>query len=401
VVEAEAANPFQLPSRETPKMQQYSTFWGDLHVHSRWSECARGEYNPEGVDGATDVENYQLAREELEFDFLALTDHADHFTPDQWQQAQANAQAAHEDGRFVVIPGYEWTSSHEWGHRNVYFPSIPAPLFPHTASKTSSPPKLWAALEEYGGITIPHHTNRVDFPIDWSNGHPVREPLVEIYSRWGSCEQYRGPLSDYRGTFAGGSVQDGLARGHMLGFVGGGDVHAFGARPQTYRTPHNRTNRGMTAVLAQSKTQSEIFNALASRRCYATSGARIEADFRVNGYVMGSVIDRTPYEFHQLFPLCLTARVVPTEPVTKLEVICNGQVMYEHLHCVGDQVRFAIPVDLPYVRAERVIDDKPQVVEIRQHPCRFDQYYYLRVTQADGHMAWTSPIYLRVRKHHQ
>ncbi len=397
VVEADAPKPFAMPD-EPASARQYAALWGDLHVHTRWSYCAQGEQNPEGVDGGTDVENYQLARDELGFDFVATADHADHFTPDQWQEAQANAQAAHEDGRFVVVPGYEWTNSHEWGHRNVYFPKRPAPLFSHTATRTNTPAKLWAALAEYGAIAVPHHTNRVDFPMDWSVGHAVREPLVEIYSRWGSCEQYRGPLSDYRGTFVGGSVQDGLARGHMLGFVGGGDVHVFGACPQTYRTPHNRTNRGMTSVLAGGNTLAEIFEALAARRCYATTGARIEVDFRVNGHVMGSFIERSLYDFPQLFPLCLTARVVPTEPVTKLEVICNGRVVYEHPHNVGSEVRFAMPVDMPYVRAERVIDGRPEIVEIRHHSCRFNQYYYLRVTQADGHMAWTSPIYLRIKR---
>ena len=111
-----------------------------------------------------------------------------------------------------------------------------------------------------------------------------------------------------------------------------------------------------------------------------------------------SLIERTPYEFAQLFPLCLTARVVGTEPIATLEVICNGTVIYEHLHTVGQEVRFAIPVDLPYVRAERVLEGVPRVVEVRHHPGRFDQYYYLRVRQVDGHVAWSSPIFVRMRK---
>ncbi|MEZ4621453.1 MAG: DUF3604 domain-containing protein [Caldilineaceae bacterium] len=48
---------------------------------------------------------------------------------------------------------------------------------------------------------------------------------------------------------------------------------------------------GLTCVLAESLTRNAIFDALKNRRCYGTTGPRIDLDFSVNGYLMGSVIE--------------------------------------------------------------------------------------------------------------
>jgi hypothetical protein len=49
---------------------------------------------------------------------------------------------------------------------------------------------------------------------------------------------------------------------------------------------------GLTCVLAEEKTREAIFAALKSRRCYGTTGARIDLSFSIDRHDMGSVIDR-------------------------------------------------------------------------------------------------------------
>src|SRR5207249_961772 len=57
-----------------------------------------------------------------------------------------------------------------------------------------------------------------------------------------------------------------------------------------------------------------IFRALKSRRCYGTSGARIDLDFRVDDHVMGEVVENVPPSAR------VFAEVTGTAPIEKLEL---------------------------------------------------------------------------------
>jgi hypothetical protein len=71
---------------------------------------------------------------------------------------------------------------------------------------------------------------------------------------------------------------------------------------------------GLTCVLAESKTRDAIFHALKSRRCYGTTGARIDLDFRVDDNVMGSLVE-TATSVASVF-----ASVRATAPIEKIEL---------------------------------------------------------------------------------
>ena len=87
--------------------------WGDLHGHSQLS------------DGTGTPDDYfWYARDVAALDIISLTDH-DHWgmrfldqSPDSWEAILDAARRFHEAGRFVTLPGYEWTN---WlhGHRHV------------------------------------------------------------------------------------------------------------------------------------------------------------------------------------------------------------------------------------------------------------------------------------------
>ncbi|MCA9688277.1 MAG: DUF3604 domain-containing protein, partial [Myxococcales bacterium] len=47
---------------------------------------------------------------------------------------------------------------------------------------------------------------------------------------------------------------------------------------------------GLTCVLAEALTRPSVFAALRARRCYGTTGARVDLDFTVNGQPMGAAI---------------------------------------------------------------------------------------------------------------
>jgi hypothetical protein len=78
---------------------------------------------------------------------------------------------------------------------------------------------------------------------------------------------------------------------------------------------------GLTCVLAEAKTREAIFAALKNRRCYGTSGARIDLDFRVDDHVMGSVVEAAPAAARGL------ASVRGTAPIESLELFEGKRVI--------------------------------------------------------------------------
>ena len=109
-------------------------------------------------------------------------------------------------------------------------------------------------------------------------------PFVEIFSRHGGSEGSIGPFGMYHDMGPrdfGGSMEAGLRRGFKFGVVASSDSHA--GHPGGF-------GDGRMAVLARSLTRDEIWEAIRSRRVYATTGANIVLGFRINGAYMGEAI---------------------------------------------------------------------------------------------------------------
>jgi len=370
-----------LPSsiEETP---HYHVYWGDPHVHTNMSLC------DVPASGSVD-ENYRYAREAVKLDFIAITDHAEDIFEDGWEFLKEKAEEYYEPGKFVTFPAYEW-SSEFYGHRNIYFlNSDDAPLYDSVRLESDTPPKLWSYLEEKEVILIPHHPARLEYLFNWDYHHPKLEPLVEIFSKWGNSEYYGAPLQETTKVRPGSFVQDALARGYHLGFVAGSDGHVI--KPGS---------RGLTAVIAEELTRESIFRAFQARRCYATTGARIYIEFRINGHQMGEIVPCTQYSMEKQYPLRVFAKVIGTTDLEKVELIENGRVIFSmdtssHHGYIWKEVYQSHGPEAFQGRASRVIafDQSIDVYYDPYFTARIGAYYYLRVTQTDRHMAWTSPIW--------
>jgi hypothetical protein len=78
---------------------------------------------------------------------------------------------------------------------------------------------------------------------------------------------------------------------------------------------------GLTCALAEEKTRESIFRALKSRRCYGTSGARIDLTFRIDDQAMGAVVQKAPPH------ACVFAQVTGTAPIEKNELFQGKDVI--------------------------------------------------------------------------
>ena len=128
--------------------------------------------------------------------------------------------------------------------------------------------------------------------------------------------------------------------------------------------------QGKAAVYAPELTREALLDALRARRCYGTTAARIFLDARVNGRLMGEEITVPTGE-----PIVVTARVVGANDLEAVEVCRNNVFIYTR-PAAGRQAQFTFR------------DLKPLAGR---------SYYYVRVKQKDGELAWSSPVWVTRR----
>jgi hypothetical protein len=159
---------------------------------------------------------------------------------------------------------------------------------------------------------IPHVGGAIG---NWEIHDPDLESLGEIYSVHGSFEQF--------GQIA-------LDKGYHIGFVGAADAHngQIGGFP-----PGNSANHfvhgGLTGVYAKELTRKELYEAIASRRVFATTGKRIIVHFNINDHKMGeeiTVMDKPR----------IKAFAIGEKPIWEIELIKNGKVIHSKVNSFDD-----------------------------------------------------------------
>lgn len=331
------------------------TLFGNIHIHTEVSKCRRP------TSHSLDL-NYRWSMDCMRQDFASLTDHAETKTPYQWWLNRKTARF-YDSAAFTSLLGYEWTFNlrdrqvRHHGHVNVYLRNDSTEFWDARSEKSDSLEKLWSLLPVDEAITIPHHPAAFPFQRNWCWHDPEREPVVEIHQdRRGSFE-FRGcagggvlsPEQLLDGCF----VQDALAKGYRLGFVSGGDHQGL----------------SLTAVLAAGRNRGEIFSALKRRRCYATTGGRILLFFAIEGAPMGSEVIAGQEGIRG------TAEVKGTAEIESVTIVKNNQ---DWLVRPGNSCEITIPF------ADR--------------QARCGDFYYVRVRQRDGELAWASPIWIKSRE---
>ena len=340
-------------------------FWGDLHGHSNLS------------DGTGTPEDYfRYARDIAALDIVALTDH-DHWGtlpldahPDMWKEIRDTTRAFHDPPRFITLLGYEWTS---WihGHRHVLYFDDNGEVFSSIDRRYESPLQLWEALRGKRALTFAHHSAGGPVPTNWNIApDPELEPVTEVVSVHGVSEAADAPARIYR-SIRGNFVRDALDRGYVLGFVGSGDSHD--GHPGLAQIAGGPTG-GLVAVFAPELTRDAVLDSLRQRRVYATSGARIYLRVSIEGYPMGTTV--VAHDAKNADAIAAQAqlriRVVGTDEIERVEVIRSGAIVNE------------AEVDGPQATLGTTVENLAS-----------GEYVYVRIIQADGSMAWSSPIFVR------
>ena len=338
-------------------------YWGEIHGHTRMSDGS-GDYG----------ELYRHAQEEGGLEFAAATDHAEYFTDDQWLWMQDVTNAWNKPGRFVTLVGYEFEGTQR--DRNVYTSRPRLELFRGNYPPTDSLDVVWGHFHGNEEVVGGPHATMVHRTV-WEQHDPSVERFAEIYSMWGASDFRDGPLvpgwiEEGRGV----TVNDILRTGAKLGFTGGGDCHeghcGFSSEDPDGQgtTPHTFSaillfRCGMTAALMPRLDRASLIQTLRNRRTYATTGARILLDFTAAGLPMGAI------GVAQAVECCATVHAVG--PIRRIEIVKDGRVAWsEEFDGLDVAMRWCDPA-----------------------PPTDEHYYYLHVVQTDGHMAWSSPVWIR------
>jgi Protein of unknown function (DUF3604) len=343
-------------------------FWGDLHaqsehhvMHSQKKDFRQQGWS-KGISCGTLDECYCYGREIACLDFVAMTDQGACLTA-AWEYCQGKVREYHQPGSYITFKAYE--AGAPVGHRNVIYSSddVEPPLDSKRFSNFH-PPVLYDYYRERGdALLIPHH---VKTWTDWQYHDPQLEPVMEIYSCWGQSEAPGMDLWN-KGMTPGAGMWAAFGRGYRLGLTASSDNHV-GMPGRSYpgdRQAHTPFKGGLCAIWAEELTRESLFSALRQRRCYGTTGARIIVRFTVDGQPMGSAVK----------PAGETARaaieVHGTDEVRTVELISPSGAP-RSLECARGSSRFQQTLDLPVIPAG---------------------FYYLRISQADGERAWSSPVF--------
>jgi hypothetical protein len=336
--------------------------WADLHGHSQISDGT-----------GTPADYYAYARDVAALDVVALTDH-DHWgerkldtDPETWELIRDTVREFHDPGRFVALLGYEWTS---WihGHRHVlgFDEDLSLRVLSSMDPDYETPRQLWDALAGQPVLTFAHHSAGGPIATNWTfHPDPILEPVTEIVSVHGVSEALDAEHAIYSPR-PGNFVRDVLDEGMRFGFIGSGDSHD--GHPGLPQLSNPSGVGGLAAILTDDATREGVLTAMRQRRVYATSGARIVLRCSLDGHRMGSALSADEAQGE------LALLVYGTAPLRAVDLIRSGEVV-ETVIPEGELVfDFAMSWDLT--------DLEP------------GEYLYVRVLQADGEQAWSSPFYV-------
>lgn len=330
----------------------WNVYFGQLHAHTNLS------------DGTGSVEEAFVYASKVEnLDFFAVTDHSDSFdNADAGEIAKdgagistgwaAGKQAAASvtNGNFVGLFGFEmtWPEDKQLGHISTFntpgwqtrdqadFENVPTALEHYYKALTTVP----GSVSQFNHPDIIHGDfERFDH---YSPEYDEAISLLEIAGEDGTVDCAYYDLALDKGW-------------HVA--------------PTNNQNNHNGqwgdASRARTVILAETLTEEALYAAMKDRRVYATQDSDLTVYYTLNGAVMGSMIPKSEEAEITVF------LSDPTDAaVGKVEVIADGGV-------VLDSADVGTPA---------------QVLELSVSGGH--SYYYLRITQPDGDVAVTAPVWM-------
>ena len=355
-------------------------FWGLLHGES------------DRFDSTENIENcLRHIRDDKALNFFGVSpfENQEETSNEIWKSISQNIAEFNEDERFITFLGFQWTGENKSeGSRLIVYNKDNKPLLRKKDLKSNSLKKIYKTYTPKELIAIPIFTLAKGVEYNFDNFDPEYERVVEIYNAWGSSEMTKKegnqrPILSKTGfqESTEGSIQKALQRNCRFGFVAGG-LDDRGVFSELFESDQEQYSPGLTAIVAPIHSKEAMMEALYQRSCYATTGERMIVGLYLAGIPMGkevSTADKPGLTINRH----ISGYVAGTTKLKSVEIIRNGKCIHEYkpdnyfLNFTYDDLTPLEKATIP------TTDKKPPFA-----------YYYIRVIQEDGHIAWSSPIWV-------
>ncbi len=374
-----------------------SLYYGQMHSHT-------AEYS----DGAGQLEDaFEYAMNAADTDFMIVTDHSNYFdttstattssyydlssltkgsSKSKWEEARETT--AYYNGLrsdFVAAYGYEMTWSGGPGHTNTF--NTYGTVSRNNAELNNK--TGYAGMHRYNDLMV--NANK-GLDID---GNPVAEGVQTKYiedapvvsqlnhpgTTFGTFDSFAGytPVRD--------SVINLIEVGNGEGAVGGSSywpsysqydnalAKGWHVAPTNNQDNHKGkwgdANTCRDVILTDDFTEAGLYKAMSERRVYATEDQNLRIYYYLNGELMGSIIDTAEKEVETV-NIKASISDPDGESLGKIEVIGENGLSLKTIEAAGATYEVNVTLD------------------------NTNAYYYLKVTQADGDIAVTAPVWVGV-----
>jgi hypothetical protein len=240
---------------------RYRSYWADLHGQSEETI---------GTNSAREL--VEFARDRAFLDVMSHQGNDFQITLPFWKELNCLTREFNEDGRFIIFPGYEWSGNTGLGgDRNVLFASEGRTIhrshhalvedLADVSTDAHTARDLFDALSDEDCLVFAHIGGRY---ADIKLAHDVRiERSIEIHSDWGTFDWL---------------LEDAFDQGYRVGILANSDGHKGRHGASHPGASLFGAYGGLSCLLASELTRSAIFDALRSRRHYATTGNRVHLE---------------------------------------------------------------------------------------------------------------------------
>lgn len=374
-------NTFFSPPIKCYAKNPLQAYWGTFHAESVM------------YDSSKNIESsLRFNRDEKSFQFFGASPfESEDETPNaSWKNISAFISEFNEDDRFVTFLGLQWQGEDKSeGLRQLVYTKDGKPLLRKNEQKSNVLKKIYRNHTPKELISIPSFTMGSKTLYDFQNFDPEYEKAVEVYNAWGSseCTASEGnprPIGakGKKGIKekAEGSIRKALNKNCRFAFVAGGHDDR-GAFKDLFGSDQVQYSAGTTAILAPAQTRDGLMQAIDKKSTFATTGPRILLDFSIANAPIGSEL-KTSIKPGLVYNRHIKADIIGTDTIKEVVVIRNGEVF---LTFTPDKDQFEFTHDDLSPITENLLKDSNDSLF---------QYFYLRVEQADSHIAWSSPIWI-------
>ena len=239
-------------------------YWSDMHGQSG-----------ETVGTNTARQYFAFGRDKALIDICGHQGNDFQITDSFWADLNQLTAEFDEPGRFLAVPGYEWSGNTSvGGDHNVWYRTEGRPIYrAHRAlvmedstdeNVCLDAKELFARLKDEDALVVAHVGGRY---ADISFAHDAKlEPSVEVHSAWGTFDWI---------------FEDARKAGYRVGIVAASDGHKGRVGASYPGAGKFGSLGGLTCHLMSSLDRDSLFSAFRRRRHYATTGCRPFIDVRV------------------------------------------------------------------------------------------------------------------------